>query len=252
MNMFVSPTFRVTKSCWTRHKQTELRALVSELAAYNEDLLRLLRRNQDMEIAQKLILDVLDAATHTFRPGNPKAASIIELREINECNICEETLESETGSIENTIASSSSNPPPAAVENNLEIPISCFQGFETPKIPRVVIDCTSPESNIARSPLTRYRYVYNSKKSWSEELVFVEWRLRKHGVRSTFDEEAQTHRYSYFVRLLQRTSRIDPGLCTLPCLGYSLATGQLPDGKNALLWDMFSNSQNTPIVRPDY
>ncbi|PYH63642.1 uncharacterized protein BO88DRAFT_430294 [Aspergillus vadensis CBS 113365] len=182
----------------------------------------LLRRNEDMESAQKLILCVLDTATHTFKPGNPKAASIIELREINERNICEETLNSETGSIGNSIASSSSTPPPAAVEDSLEIPIL---------IPRVVIDCTSPESNIAKSPLTRYRYVYNSEKSWSEELVLVEWRLRNHSLRNTFDEEAQAKRYSYFVRLLQRTSRIDPGLCMLPCLGYSLATGQLPDGK---------------------
>ncbi|GLA34166.1 hypothetical protein AnigIFM63309_005586 [Aspergillus niger] len=189
----------------------------------------LLPREQEMELTRHLVRDVVDIGTHTIKPKQFKTASIIELRSINRRNVCEDTLNFQTGCFDSASSSSSSTRAPAAEEDNWEIPISCFQDFATPIIPNGVADGPAAESNIANSALARSVYSYEGYGWRQKQSVLVEWRLRSLSAQNSVDEEAQAKRYRYFAQLLRRTSMIDE-VCMLHCLGYSLTTGRLSDG----------------------
>ncbi|KAL3265080.1 hypothetical protein ABHI18_000064, partial [Aspergillus niger] len=217
-----------SKDYRNQQREEDIRALISEMAGYNSREC-LLPREQEMELTRHLVRDVVDIGTHTIKPKQFKTASIIELRSINQRNVCEDTLNFQTGCFDSASSSSSSTRAPAAEEDNWEIPISCFQDFATPIIPNGVADGPAAESNIANSALARSVYSYEGYGWRQKQYVLVEWRLRSLSAQNSVDEEAQAKRYRYFAQLLRRTSMINE-VCILHCLGYSLATGRLSDG----------------------
>ncbi|OJJ73709.1 hypothetical protein ASPBRDRAFT_194635 [Aspergillus brasiliensis CBS 101740] len=183
-----------------------------------------------MELAQRLVREVLGTGTSPPTPSSSTAVSLIELRRINNLNVCDDTFDSQTGSIGNATASSTHSP--AGAKGTWEIPVSCFLEFVTPEIPNVVAGGSSPGSTVARFPLVRSDYIYYNLEECRVEdrRVLVEWRLRNPVAQNSVDEEAQLKRYNYHVQLLRQTSKLDAGHCMLHCFGYSLSTGQLPDG----------------------
>ncbi|GKZ29617.1 hypothetical protein AbraIFM66950_005771 [Aspergillus brasiliensis] len=213
--------------------EAEIPGLVLELPAHNHNLgvCYPVKQTRIMELAQRLVSEVLGTGTSPPTPSSPKAASLIELRRINNRNVCDDTFDSQTGSIGNATASSSTHSP-AGAKGTSEIPVSCFLEFVTPEIPDVVAGGSSPGSTIAISPLVRSDYIYYNPEECRVEdrRVLVEWRLRNRVAQNTVDEEAQLKRYNYRVQLLRQTSKLDAGHCMLHCFGYSLSTGQLPDG----------------------
>ncbi|PYI08665.1 hypothetical protein BO78DRAFT_395530 [Aspergillus sclerotiicarbonarius CBS 121057] len=216
------------------HKKPALHTLLGELTAVNNALERLIPPDEAVALARGLTGEILDATLplpildeDSFGPRNSKAAKILQLRQLNKISFSA-GLDSQSTSLADAPTPSNSPPPSTNTAATWEIPISalarCPDGIEVPNL-------GAPDGKIWDGPDLRSTYSYTPPGDDPKQIVLVEWHLQTDEPDCSITNKALAKRCQKLARLLHHTSAADVDFRLLLCLGYTLTTGRLPDGK---------------------
>ncbi|KAJ0415340.1 prion-inhibition and propagation-domain-containing protein [Aspergillus carlsbadensis] len=225
---------------WALQDKNDLTALLSELTALNDGLERLLPEAQARALSQSLAAEILSntptlpqISEGSFGVHNRRAATIIQLRQQNKTSLAEPPQSTASQYLNNFSTPAAANEQTGDKDRRAEgdwvIPVTSFRGFVQPRLH----DLQGGIDGVLEGPNVRTveYYVPNTSELRGQN-VLVEWRSQHaESKNSSITPEALSQRHEHLVRLLHRTSMTSPDFRVLNCLGYTYATGRLPDGK---------------------
>ncbi|OQE34327.1 hypothetical protein PENCOP_c022G01044 [Penicillium coprophilum] len=225
---------------WALQDKNELTALLAELTALNDGLERLLPEAQARALSQSLAGEILSNAPtlpqiseSSFGAHNHQAARIIWLRQQNKTSIAEPSASSAALSLSGISTPVTSNKTigknGGEVDGDWVIPVTSFKDF----IELRLKDLRVQNGNVLEVPNVRtVQYYIPNGSDQRGQYVLVEWRSQQaESENSCITPKALSERHKHLVRLLHRTSITSTDFRVLRCLGYTHATGRLPDGQ---------------------
>ena len=232
----------LAKFRWSLHDKTALQGLLAELTALNDGLEHLLPRKEALILSRGLAGEILSTMPalpqvdeHSFGLDNSKTARIVQLRQQNRTSIAEE--QPSRLDFASSIPTPFNDTATATPKDAWEIPITSFRDFREPRLKDILShddDYIDERRRIVDAPDVRSIYYYtrsNSTEPQQGEHVLVEWRSQwAESKDSKITPQALAERRKHLANLLHRTSVVDPEFRVLNCLGYTLASGRLPDG----------------------
>ena len=242
---------------WALKDKATLEGLVTELTYLNDGLDHLLPRNEAANLSQGLAGEILssiptltDFTDPSFVWNNSKTSKILEIRRQNGTSRAEHLSSS---SVDSSDVLSTPFNHSLEAERSWEIPIGCFKDFKEPYIKDVLVHET-PTSRVGTTvdvPDKRSIYYYTPEGK-SGEHVLVEWRSQNAESRySSIKPAALAKRRDHLAALLYRTCATDTDFHVLNCLGYTLATGRLPEGeKHPIVGFVYQLPVDTPDCKP--
>jgi hypothetical protein len=170
---------------------------------------------------------LVDLDEKAFGINSHKTATVIQLRNENRTNLAE--APSAPSPRPSPFASDSISNVPQA--DDCIIPTSCFKGFTEPQMKYV--QHVNVSTVLVEAPDTRSIFYYSREDGGTPgEHVLVEWRSQQaESQYSDISDEQLADRRRHLVSLLHRTCAADADFRILNCLGFTLTTGRLPDGK---------------------